>query len=54
MWNRCNLTEDEYFHECISEPCALIDDNYIFTQDFEPLGFAKGESAIDFMKGGAE
>lgn len=52
MWNRCNLMEAECFSECISEPCSMIDDNYIFTQDCEPLGFVKGESAIEYMKGG--
>ena len=54
MWNRCNLMDAEYFHECNSEPCDLIDDNYIFREDCEWLGFVKGESAIEFMKGGAE
>lgn len=53
MWNRCNLMDAEYFTEAINEPCYLIDDNYNFTADCEPLGFVKGESAIEFMKGGS-
>lgn len=49
MWNRCVLTESECFRECIKEPCNIIDDDYIFITDCEPLGFIKGEKA-----GGAE
>lgn len=50
MWNRCALTESEYFRECRDEPCPWIDDNYIFKEDCEPLGFVKGESALKFME----
>lgn len=46
MWNRCDLTDSEYFRECISEPCGIIDDNYIFITDCEPLGFVKGKGAV--------
>ena len=53
MWNRCDLMEAEYFTESNKEPCSLIDDNYIFLEDCEPLGFVKGKSAIEFMEGGA-
>lgn len=51
MWNRCDLMDAEYFSECLDEPCGLINDNYVFREDCEPLGFVKGESAIDFLKG---
>lgn len=54
MWNRCALTESEYYQEFNKEPCPAIDNNYIFKEDCEPFGFVKGESAIEFMKGGAE
>ena len=53
-WNRCDLTESEYYHEYYDEPCPYIDDNYIFIKDCEEMGFVKGKSAIEFMKGGAE
>ena len=49
MWNRCALTESEYFREYSNEPCPSIDDNYIFIEDFEPFGFVKGESALKYM-----
>lgn len=54
MWNRCALTESEYYREYNEKPCPDIDDNYIFIKDCEPLGFIKGESAIEFMKGSEE
>lgn len=54
LWNRCGLTDSEYYQEYNEEPCPIIDDNYVFTEDCEPLGFVKGESAIEFMKGGAQ
>ena len=52
MWNRCALTESECYRGFNETPCPDIDDNYIFLEDCEPLGFVKGESAIEFMKGG--
>ena len=52
LWNRCNLMEAEYYREYNETPCPMIDDNYVFTEDCELLGFVKGESAIEFMKGG--
>ena len=54
MWNRCVLTDSEYYREYNEEHCPAIDDDYIFTEDCEPLGFIKGKSAIEFMKGGTE
>lgn len=51
-WNRCDLTESEYYHEYYDEPCPCIDDNYVFIKDCEGMGFVKGKSAIEFMKGG--
>lgn len=51
MWNRCALTDSEYYREFINEPCPYIDNNHIFKEDCEPLGFVKGKSAIEFMKG---
>lgn len=53
-WNRCDLTEAEYYNEYYDEPCPAIDDDYIFKEDCEGMGFVKGESAIEFMKGGGE
>ena len=53
-WNRCNLTENEYYHEYYNEPCPCIDDNYIFKSDCEGMGFVKGKSAIEFVKDGEE
>ena len=53
-WNRCDLTDSEYYHEYYSEPCPTIDDNYIFKEDCEPMGFIIGKSSIEFMKGGAD
>lgn len=50
LWNRCDLTESECYHEYSKEPCPLVDDNYIFINNCEPLGFIKGESAIEYMK----
>lgn len=52
LWNRCDLTESEYYHECISSDCDIIDDNYIFIEDCEPMGFVKGKSALEYMNGG--
>jgi hypothetical protein len=46
------LTESEYYHEYYDKPCPCIDDNYIFIKDCEEMGFVKGKSAIEFMKGG--
>lgn len=54
MWNRCALTDAEYYREYNEEPCPIVNDDYIFTEYCEPLGFVEGESAIEFMKGGAE
>lgn len=51
LWNRCDLTESECYHEYSNEPCPLVDDNYIFIKNCEPLGFVKGGSAIEYMKG---
>ena len=51
MWNRCDLMEAEYYHEYNNEPCPIIDDNYIFRGNCEPLGFVQGESAIELLKG---
>lgn len=50
MWNRCALSDSEYFREYSDTPCPDIDDNYIFREDCAPLGFVKGESALKFMK----
>lgn len=49
--NSCDLTGIEYYHEYSKEPCPLIDDNYVFIENCEPLGFIKGGSAIEYMKG---
>jgi hypothetical protein len=49
-WNRCDLTDSEYYHEFFTEHCPTIDDDYIFREDCVPLGFIKGKSAIEFMK----
>ena len=54
MWNRCDLTESEYYHKYYDKPCPCIDDNYIFIKDCEEMGFVKGKSAIGFLKGGEE
>lgn len=46
MWNRCDLTESEYYYEANKDnPCTIIDDNYIFITDCPELGFIKGEKA---------
>lgn len=51
-WNRCDLTESEYYHEYYNEPCPFIDNNYIFIiKNCEGMGFVKGKSATEFMKG---
>ena len=43
MWNGCQLTGDEYYHEFYNEPCPFIDDNYIVIADCPELGLKKGE-----------
>lgn len=45
MYNRCDLTESEYFKGFWDKPCTLIDDNYIILEDCPPLGLKKGEMA---------
>jgi hypothetical protein len=42
----------ECYREYNEKLCPIINDDYIFTEDCEPLGFVEGESAIEFMKGG--
>ena len=54
LWNKCDLTGSEYYHEYYNEPCPCFDDNDIFTEDCEPLGIAKGESVTEFMKCGEQ
>ena len=54
MWNRCALTDSEYYREYNEKPCPCIDDNYIFVEGDEEMGFVKGKSAIEFMKGGEQ
>lgn len=54
MWNRCDLMDAECYREYNEKPCPIINDDYTFTEDCEPLGFIEGESAIEFMKGDAE
>jgi hypothetical protein len=44
----------ECYREYNEKPCPIINDDYTFTEDCEPLGFVEGESAIDFMKGGEQ
>ena len=46
MWNRCDLTESEYYQEYTKEnPCTVIGDDYRFLKDIPELGFVKGEKA---------
>ena len=54
MWNKCDLTGAECYHEYYEEPCPIIDDNYVFIEDCESMGFTKGQSAIELLKEGAE
>lgn len=54
VWNRCDLTDSECYREFNLEPCPYINSAYIFKEDCAPLGFVKGESAIEFMKGDTE
>ena len=51
MWNRCDLTDSECYREYIDRPCDIVDDSYKFREDCEFLGFVKGASAIEYMKG---
>ena len=45
LCNSCSLTDSEYYHEFYDNPCAFIDDNYIFIRDCPEMGFVKGEKA---------
>lgn len=52
LWNRCDLTDSEYYYEFYDKPCDLIDDDYYIICDCPELGLEKGKKANEGERDG--